>query len=184
MPLPRALLPPRRRRCWRRCSACGPSFPTPLQTHLSENREEIARVKQLWPEHAHYLDVYHHYQLTGERSVFAHGSILMMPSGSACMTPVPQSPSVRPRICFSAAGCFACPPAGSTSADGYRQRRRGRDHLQHAADAGRGLQGRTTAELSPARQRGLLSRHPRRRAPCGWKRRLAIFSRAKRPTLW
>lgn len=22
------------------------------------------------------------------------------------------------------------------------------------------------------------------RAPCGWKRRLAIFSRAKRPTLW
>ena len=28
--------------CWRRCSACGPSFPTRLQTHLSENREEIA----------------------------------------------------------------------------------------------------------------------------------------------
>ncbi|MCG6528557.1 amidohydrolase family protein, partial [Vibrio parahaemolyticus] len=49
-------------------------FPdTWLQTHLSENREEIAWVKQLWPEHAHYLDVYHHYQLTGERSVFAHG---------------------------------------------------------------------------------------------------------------
>ncbi|MCS6037661.1 amidohydrolase family protein [Klebsiella pneumoniae subsp. pneumoniae] len=35
--------------------------------------EEIAWVKQLWPEHARYLDVYHHYQLTGERSVFAHG---------------------------------------------------------------------------------------------------------------
>ncbi|MDT1898412.1 amidohydrolase family protein, partial [Acinetobacter baumannii] len=49
-------------------------FPdTWLQTHLSENREEIAWVKQLWPEHARYLDVYHHYQLTGERSVFAHG---------------------------------------------------------------------------------------------------------------
>ncbi|MCS5933027.1 amidohydrolase family protein [Klebsiella pneumoniae subsp. pneumoniae] len=38
-----------------------------------KNREEIAWVKQLWPEHARYLDVYHHYQLTGERSVFAHG---------------------------------------------------------------------------------------------------------------
>ncbi|STT48569.1 Guanine deaminase [Klebsiella pneumoniae] len=31
-------------------------------------------------------------------------------------------------------------------------------------DAGRGLQGRTTAELSPASQRGLLSRHPWRGA--------------------
>ncbi len=42
------------------------------------------------------------------------GSISMMPSGSACMTPGPQSPSARRRICFSAAGCSACPPAGST----------------------------------------------------------------------
>lgn len=49
-------------------------FPdTWLHTHLSENLNEIAWVKQLWPEHEHYLDVYHHYQLTGERSVFAHG---------------------------------------------------------------------------------------------------------------
>ena len=32
----------------------------------------------------------------------------MMPSGSACMTPGPQSPSARRRICFSAAGCSAC----------------------------------------------------------------------------
>ncbi len=42
------------------------------------------------------------------------GSILMMPNGSACMTPDPPLPSVRPRICSSAAGCSACPPAGST----------------------------------------------------------------------
>lgn len=42
------------------------------------------------------------------------GSISMMPSGSACMTPGPQSPSARRRICFSAAGCSACLPAGST----------------------------------------------------------------------
>jgi len=49
-------------------------FPdTWLHTHLSENLSEVAWVKQLWPEHEHYLDVYHHYQLTGERSVFAHG---------------------------------------------------------------------------------------------------------------
>lgn len=49
-------------------------FPdTWLHTHLSENQDEIAWVKQLWPEHQHYLDVYHHYRLTGKRSVFAHG---------------------------------------------------------------------------------------------------------------
>lgn len=49
-------------------------FPqTWLQTHLSENPNEVAWVKDLWPEHERYLDVYHHYQLTGERSVFAHG---------------------------------------------------------------------------------------------------------------
>lgn len=49
-------------------------FPdTWLQTHLSENPNEVAWVKDLWPEHERYLDVYHHYALTGERSVFAHG---------------------------------------------------------------------------------------------------------------
>ncbi len=44
-----------------------------LQTHLSENHAEIAWVNSLFPQHQHYLDVYHHYQLTGKRSVFAHG---------------------------------------------------------------------------------------------------------------
>jgi len=49
-------------------------FPeTWLHTHLSENPNEIAWVKELWPEHQSYLDVYHDYQLTGERSLFAHG---------------------------------------------------------------------------------------------------------------
>lgn len=49
-------------------------FPdTWFHTHLSENLSELAWVKSLWPDHQHYLDVYHHYQLTGERSVFAHG---------------------------------------------------------------------------------------------------------------
>ncbi|WP_241607585.1 guanine deaminase [Rosenbergiella australiborealis] len=43
-----------------------------LQTHLSENPQEIAWVKQLFPEHQDYLSVYHHYALTGPRSVFAH----------------------------------------------------------------------------------------------------------------
>lgn len=44
-----------------------------VHTHLSENSDEVEWVKALWPEHASYLDVYHHYGLTGRRSVFAHG---------------------------------------------------------------------------------------------------------------
>ncbi|MDW8848257.1 guanine deaminase [Erwinia sp. MMLR14_017] len=48
-------------------------FPdTWVHTHLSENPQEVEWVKSLFPEHKGYLDVYHHYQLTGRRSVFAH----------------------------------------------------------------------------------------------------------------
>lgn len=43
-----------------------------VHTHLSENKDEIAWVKDLFPEQKGYLDVYHHYGLTGQRSVFAH----------------------------------------------------------------------------------------------------------------
>jgi guanine deaminase len=43
-----------------------------VHTHLSENKNEIAWVKELFPEQKGYLDVYYHYGLTGERSVFAH----------------------------------------------------------------------------------------------------------------
>lgn len=43
-----------------------------VHTHLSENKNEIAWVKSLFPEHENYLDVYHQYGLTGQRSVFAH----------------------------------------------------------------------------------------------------------------
>jgi len=44
-----------------------------MQTHLSENKAEIAFVKELFPERSSYLDVYDHYGLLGDRSVFAHG---------------------------------------------------------------------------------------------------------------
>lgn len=43
-----------------------------VHTHLSENKDEIAWVKDLFPAQKDYLDVYHHYGLTGQRSVFAH----------------------------------------------------------------------------------------------------------------
>lgn len=43
-----------------------------VHTHLSENKSEIAWVKDLFPAQNGYLDVYHYYGLTGSRSVFAH----------------------------------------------------------------------------------------------------------------
>jgi guanine deaminase len=44
-----------------------------LQTHLSENKDEIAWVSELFPDSKNYLDVYDQHQLLGRRSVFAHG---------------------------------------------------------------------------------------------------------------
>jgi len=44
-----------------------------LHTHLSENKNEIAWVKELFPENNGYLDVYDQSKLLGRRSVFAHG---------------------------------------------------------------------------------------------------------------
>ncbi|WP_249676281.1 guanine deaminase [Pseudomonas abieticivorans] len=44
-----------------------------MQTHISENLKEVEWVKALFPERKGYLDVYDHFKLLGERSVFAHG---------------------------------------------------------------------------------------------------------------
>ncbi|RYY04919.1 MAG: guanine deaminase [Gammaproteobacteria bacterium] len=44
-----------------------------LQTHLSENHQEIAWIKQLFPNARDYLDVYDSFGLLGPRSIFGHG---------------------------------------------------------------------------------------------------------------
>ena len=44
-----------------------------LQTHVSENVEEIGWVKSLFPERTGYLDVYDHHRLCRPRAVFGHG---------------------------------------------------------------------------------------------------------------
>lgn len=43
-----------------------------IQTHLSENRNEIAWVKSLYPDFNSYLDVYDHYSMVRPRAVFGH----------------------------------------------------------------------------------------------------------------
>jgi guanine deaminase len=43
-----------------------------LHTHLAENEEEVAQVARQFPWSRSYLDVYEHFELVRERSVFAH----------------------------------------------------------------------------------------------------------------
>jgi guanine deaminase len=44
-----------------------------MQTHVAENKAEVAWVAQLYPEARSYLDVYHRHGLLSERAVLAHG---------------------------------------------------------------------------------------------------------------
>ena len=44
-----------------------------MQTHIAETRDEVAWIKELFPERRHYLDVYDHHGLCGRRAVFGHG---------------------------------------------------------------------------------------------------------------
>ncbi len=44
-----------------------------LQTHVAENKREVAWVTELFPERKGYLDIYDHYALCRPRAVFGHG---------------------------------------------------------------------------------------------------------------
>jgi guanine deaminase len=46
---------------------------TYLQSHISENRDELEWIRKLYPERAGYLDVYDHYGQLGPRSIYGHG---------------------------------------------------------------------------------------------------------------
>jgi guanine deaminase len=46
---------------------------TYLQSHVSENKDEVAWVKELYPERKGYLDTYDHYKQLGPRSIYGHG---------------------------------------------------------------------------------------------------------------
>jgi guanine deaminase len=48
-----------------------------VQTHISENHDEVAWVKELFPAQKNYLDVYDQYGLVGKRAVFGHGIHLL-----------------------------------------------------------------------------------------------------------
>lgn len=44
-----------------------------LQSHISENKAEVARAAELYPEREHYTDIYEHYGLLDERAIYGHG---------------------------------------------------------------------------------------------------------------
>lgn len=44
-----------------------------MQTHIAETQEEVAWIRELFPDHGNYLDVYDHHGLCGQRAVFGHG---------------------------------------------------------------------------------------------------------------
>ncbi|MFI5000190.1 MAG: guanine deaminase [Reyranellales bacterium] len=44
-----------------------------MQTHISESPQEVAWMKELFPERKNYLDIYDHHGLCGPRAVFGHG---------------------------------------------------------------------------------------------------------------
>lgn len=44
-----------------------------LQSHISENLDEVAWAKALFPERSGYLDIYDHHGLLGPRAVYGHG---------------------------------------------------------------------------------------------------------------
>lgn len=44
-----------------------------MQTHIAENQQEVAWIKELFPDRQNYLDVYDHHGLCRERAVFGHG---------------------------------------------------------------------------------------------------------------
>lgn len=44
-----------------------------MQTHIAETQDEVAWIKELFPDRRSYLDVYDHHGLCGRRAVFGHG---------------------------------------------------------------------------------------------------------------
>jgi guanine deaminase len=52
---------------------------TYLQSHVAENRAEVAWAKELFPERSGYLDIYDHYGQLGPRAIYGHGIWLTEP---------------------------------------------------------------------------------------------------------
>lgn len=52
---------------------------TYLQSHVAENRDEVAYARSIYPERSGYLDIYDHYGQLGPRAIYGHGIWLTEP---------------------------------------------------------------------------------------------------------
>ena len=55
-----------------------------LQSHIAENRDEMAWVSGLHPDRSGYLDIYDHYDMLGPRAIYGHGIWLTDAELSRC----------------------------------------------------------------------------------------------------
>ena len=96
-----------------------------LQTHLSENLEEIEEVARLFPAATDYLDVYEGYGLSASATTYAHGIHL--------------SPSERERIIAAEARVAFCPSSNLFLGSGlFDLAKMPADNLSIASDVGGG----------------------------------------------
>ncbi|HTS20529.1 MAG TPA: guanine deaminase [Casimicrobiaceae bacterium] len=77
-----------------------------VQSHVAENRREVEWVRELYPDRRHYLDVYDHYGLLGERAIYGHGIWLSEEELRRCQetgTAIAHCPTSN---FFLGSGCF------------------------------------------------------------------------------
>ena len=77
-----------------------------MQTHLSENRDEIDFTLSLYPKARDYLDVYETYGLLGPKSLFGHAIHLSDRETAAMAATARSRSSARPRTSSSASGLY------------------------------------------------------------------------------
>ncbi|GEK45934.1 guanine deaminase [Bisbaumannia pacifica] len=120
-----------------------------LQTHLSENKGEIAWVAELFPECRDYLAVYERFGLVGPRSTFAHGIHL--------------DQEMRNRLAAAGANIAFCPTSNLFLGSGLFDRQACRDaglNTTLASDVGGGTDLSGLATLKAAYQVGQLLDQP------------------------
>jgi hypothetical protein len=124
-----------------------------LQSHLAENRAEVAQVREMYPAARSYLDVYDGYRQLGPRAVFAHCIWLddadrrrIAETGTA-MSFLPDFESV-PRIGSVRSGARR----RARSPRRHRHRRGCRHEFLDAAHARRSLQGAATPGADRSRR--------------------------------
>ena len=115
---------------------------TYVHTHLCENQNEIAWVKELFPEQDSYLDVYHHHGLTGSKSVFAH-CVHLEDKEWDCLQDTDSAVAFCPTSnLYLGSGLFKLQEAWKRKVKvGMGDRYRCRNNLQYAANPERSLQG-------------------------------------------